>query len=133
VIDGGLRIEMPRTRRPGQRGFGRLLRVQVDSPAALDFRTADLDLLILGVKSAPADLLISVQARDRGKRIWRALTRPALLESLLSVRAGYLLSLPHSSRQVEQLRLVLETRSEVPITFERIALYPVTARASTHP
>jgi len=133
VIDGGLRIEMPRTRRPRQRGFGRLLRVQVDSPAALDFRTADLDLLILGVKSAPADLLISVQARDRGKRIWRALTRPALLESLLSVRAGYLLSLPHSSRQVEQLRLVLETRSEVPITFERIALYPVTARASTHP
>jgi len=129
-IDGGLRVDVSRSPPTERRIPAGTHRVRLDSPATLDFRTADLDLLVLGVRSAPADLRISVQARDRGKKLWRALTEPASLESLLSVRAGHLISLPHATRQVEQLRLVLETRSSAPVTFERIALYPATARGS---
>jgi hypothetical protein len=128
-IDGGLRVDASKLAvRPTRAG---VRRVRLVSPATLDFRTTDLDLLVLGMRSAPADLRISVQARDRGRKAWRALTGAAPLDSLLSVRAGHLISLPHSTRQVEQLRLVLETRSDAPITFERIALYPTTVQSSS--
>ena len=57
---------------------------------------------MLGVRDAPSDLRISVQGRDRGGEVFRPLTRPARLSELPSVRAGYLLTLPHLKRQIEQ-------------------------------
>jgi len=109
------------------RGVARL-----DSPAAIDFSTARLDLLVLGVRDAPSDLAISVQGRDRGKDVWRPLTDAARFADLPAVRAGTLLTLPHLSRQIEQLRLVLRSAKGGSMTFERIALYPALPDAAMH-
>lgn len=108
-----------------KRGAARL-----DSPAAIDFRTAELDLLVLGVRDAPVDLRVSVQGRDRGKDVWRTLTNMERFADLPSVRAGTLVTLPHLPRQIEQIRLVLRSAKGGSMTFERIALYPALPNAA---
>jgi hypothetical protein len=95
----------------------------LESPAALDFRTDRLDLLVLGVKKAPDDLTIAVEGRGRDEEVWRTLTEPRRVSDLLQVTAGYLVSLPHSARTIEQLRLVLGSKGGR-LALERIALYP---------
>jgi hypothetical protein len=100
---------------------------RLDSPSALDFRTDQLDAVIIGIREPAPDLRIEVQARDRGKNVWRKLTDASPLDALQRVRAGYLISLPHSPRQLEQLRLIFSSRARVEFAIERIALYPVAA------
>ena len=100
-------------------------RTRLHSPSALDFRTNQLDALIIASRDAMPDMRIEVQARDRNKDVWHRLTDPARLETLQRVRAGYLISLPHSSRQVEQLRLIFSSVGRQRFTIDRIALYPV--------
>jgi hypothetical protein len=102
-------------------------RTRIDSPSALDFRTNALDLLVLGFKEAPADLTVAVEGRERGKRGWMPLTESQRTADLRNVRAGHLVSLPHSTRQLEQLRLVFESKTGGPVTLERVALYPIAA------
>ena len=53
------------------------------------------------------------------------MTGPRLFTDLLQVAAGYLVSLPHSARTIEQLRLVLGSKTGGTLALERIALYPV--------
>jgi hypothetical protein len=105
-------------------------RAWLDSPAALDFRTDRLDLVVLAIKDAPADLTISVQGRERDQEIWRPLTEPRQVTELPSVAAGYLVSMPHSKRMLEQLRLVFDSKAGGTMTFERIALYPVASEVA---
>ena len=99
----------------------------VDSPNALDFRTSELDALILGIRSAPAGASIEVQTRERDQRKWRKAVGRKTIGSLQRYRAGYLVPLPHahSTRQIEQLRLVFRGPAGEKIIIERIALYPV--------
>jgi hypothetical protein len=101
---------------------------RLDSPSALDFRTNDLDTVILGIREFAPDLQIEIQARDRGKSEWRKLMAPLRVDTLQRVRAGYLVPLPHSSRQIEQLRLIFTSRARGPMAIERIALYPVAGK-----
>jgi hypothetical protein len=100
-------------------------RTRLDSPSALDFRTSQLDAVIVGIREPVPDLRVEIQVRDRGKNVWRRLTDASRLDSLQRVRAGYLISLPHTSRQVEQLRLIFSSGAQVQFALERIALYPV--------
>ena len=111
-VDGALEVSMATGR------------TRLDSPLALDFRTRQLDAVIVGIRHAAPDLRIEVQARDRGKHVWRRLADATTVDTLQRVRAGYLISLPHSARQVEQLRLIFTSRTRQALTVERIALYP---------
>jgi hypothetical protein len=107
-------------------------RARLDSPSALDFRTSELDLIVLAMRDAPPDLRISVQGRDRGGEVWRRLTDPLRVAELQHARAGTLVPLPHSRRQVEQLRLILQSERGGALTIERIALYPVGKTGTDH-
>ena len=108
-------------------------RARLDSPPALDFRTDRLDLLVVAAKGAPDDLTIEVQGRERDGKIWRSLTQPSRFNDLLGVAAGRLVSLPHSKRMLEQLRLVFESKTGGTLTLGRIALYPaVTGETKTN-
>ncbi|MEO8133660.1 MAG: hypothetical protein ABI831_06775 [Betaproteobacteria bacterium] len=99
-------------------------RARLDSPPNLDFRTNELDALVIALAEPAADLRIEVHARQRDKTMWRRITGRSVI-SAQRTRAGYVVSLPHSSRQFEQVRLVLTSPTRGGITVERIALYPV--------
>ena len=96
----------------------------IDSPNALDFRTSELDAVILGIASPPPGLSVEVHARERGKREWKKMTRPMAVASLQRYRAGVLVPLPNSSQQQEQLRFVFRAKPGARMVIERIALYP---------
>ncbi|MEP7084158.1 MAG: hypothetical protein ABI854_05425, partial [Betaproteobacteria bacterium] len=100
-------------------GKGRL-----DSPSALDFRTRELDALIIGLENASPDLQVEVWARARNQKNWRKITEAARVDSMQHERPGYLLPLPHSMRQTEQLRLVFSATKRERFKITRIALYP---------
>ena len=100
----------------------------LDSPNALDFRTSDLDALILGIVKPPAELTVEVQARERNRRAWRSIVGRVKVASLKHYRAGYLVPLPKSSQQQEQLRVIFRAAPHARMTIQRIALYPVAVR-----
>ena len=106
----------------------------LDSPNALDFRTIELDALILGIIKLPPGLTIEVQARERNRRAWHSIVARVKVASLKHYRAGYLVPLPKSSQQQEQLRVTFRAAPHSRIRIERVALYPVAVRnASTQP
>ncbi len=131
VDDDGWTASRPASATPLEGALEVTLRTgktRLDSPSALDFRTDQLDAMIIGIREPAPDLRIEVQARDRGQNEWRKLTGASRVDKLQHVRAGYLISLPHSSRQLEQLRLIFSSRARAEFAIERIALYPVAAR-----
>lgn len=97
---------------------------RLDSPSALDFRTRELDALIIGLENASPDLQVEVWARSRNQKNWRKLTDAARVDSMQHERPGYVLPLPHSMQQTEQLRLVFSTAKRERFKITRIALYP---------
>ena len=97
------------------------------SPSALDFRTSQLDAVVVGIRDAAPDLRVEVQARDRGRTVWRRLTGADRVDTLQWVRAGHAILLPRSTRQIEQLRLIFHSNTRQAISIERTALYPVAA------
>ena len=97
----------------------------IDSPNALDFRTSELDALILGIASPPPGLTIEVQARERNRRAWKPIVGRVKMGALERYRAGYLVPLPKSSQQQEQLRIIFRAMPHARVIIERIALYPV--------
>ena len=129
--DDGWKAQRPATAAPAEGALQVSLatgRTRLDSPSALDFRTDDLDALIIAIPNATPDLRIEIQARDRNQAAWRRLTDAARVDSLQRLRAGYLIPLPQSSRQIEQLRLILSSSTRGRLTIERIALYPVAVK-----
>lgn len=113
ALKSGLAIEL-------MRGAARL-----DSPPNLDFRSAELDALVIGLADSATDVQIEVLARDRNKTGWRRVAERSAVSEMQRTRAGYVISLPHSTRQIEQLRLVITSSTQGTVNIERIALYPV--------
>jgi hypothetical protein len=113
--DGALRLKFSRGR------------ARLDSPPALDFSTANLDALVLGIEDLPSDLTVEVLARDRNATVWRRIVERTSLPGVGRVRGGYVVPLPHSTRQVEQLRLILASRERDSLDLQRIVLYPALA------
>ncbi|MEO7760841.1 MAG: hypothetical protein ABIS68_02895 [Casimicrobiaceae bacterium] len=100
----------------------------LQSPPELDLRTSEIDLLVLNISKVPDDLTIAVDVRSRGKELWRRLAAAQPVGNFRRTKVGYLVALPHSSRTIEQMRLVLRSRSGSPIDIGEIVLYPAAAK-----